>query len=203
MQQPLSPQQVHALRALRAAGSITTESFRATVRTLDGHPYTDDQARNLLKRLEKRGHLAGDGQGRTRVWTYVPTEELQLALGPDQEPAPGGRAARDPETAIRTYVVLERRDLAELVREILDEAGVEALTDAQEDALDQVEAVFARLADPEARNTEHALRSAAKGAYSDVPGDHAPQLVAVASRHFQIETVAVRNAQTVSIGSRR
>lgn len=192
--QPLSPQQVHALRALRAAGSMTTEAFIRDVPGFNGYPITEDQARNLLNRLEKRGHLAGDGKGRTRVWTYVSSPEVEEVLGAP----PASRPARDPETALRTYVVLERRNLDELVGEICEEAGVD-VSPGVLDALAQAEAVFDRVADPEARNTEHALRTAAKEVYGDVP-EADPAMVAVASRMFQIETVKVRNSQTVSIG---
>lgn len=196
--QPLSPQQVHALHALRAAGSTTTAQFIESNRSLSGAPYTDDQARNLLKRLEGRGHLAGDGHGRTRVWSYVSSPQLEIALGPPESPATPG-ADPSPEPAIRTYVVLERRPLDELVMEICETAGCDEVPDAVVEALREAESVFERVADPEARNTEHALRTAAKDAYGHVE-EADPDMVAVASRMFQIVTVKVRNSQTVSLG---
>lgn len=157
--------------------------------------HTEDQARNLLARLERRGHVAGDGHGKRRVWTYVSTPELEVSLG---APAPPRQA--DPATALRTYVVLERRQLDELVEEVLEEAGIGAmLSDEVLAALRDAGAVFDPVADPEARNTEHALRSAAKEAYGHV-AEADPAMVAVASRMFQVETVKVRNSQTVSIG---
>lgn len=195
MSQPLSPQQVAALHVLRAAGSITTAEFRERVGA------TDDQARNLLARLEKRGCISGDGKGRTRVWTYVTSEELEIALGPAEEPGAGDtRNGSSPETGIRMYVVLEERRLDELVAEILDEAG-SALTDEQVSALHDAGVIFDHVADPLARNTEHALRSAAKEVY-DVAPEARPRMVAVASRMFQVEEVTVQNRQTVSIGGR-
>jgi hypothetical protein len=195
-EQPLSPNQVQALKVLRAAGSMTTQAFIDAAPSSNGLViHTEDQARNLLARLEKRGHLAGDGHGRTRVWTYVHSPELEEVLG-----APATqRPARDPETALRTYVVLERRRLDELVDEVLGEAGAGELTEDQADALAQAEAVFDRVDTPEARNTEHALRTAAKEVYGHV-NEADPEMVAVASRMFQVEVVKVRNSQTVSIG---
>jgi hypothetical protein len=195
-EQPLSPNQVQALKVLRAAGSMTTQAFIDAAPSSNGLViHTEDQARNLLARLEKRGHLAGDGHGRTRVWTYVHSPELEAVLGAP----PAKRPARDPETALRTYVVLERRRLDEFVDEILGEAGAGELTEDQADALAQAEAVFDRVDTPEARNTEHALRTAAKEVYGHV-NEADPEMVAVASRMFQVEVVKVRNSQTVSIG---
>jgi hypothetical protein len=191
--QPLSPQQVQALHVLRAAGSLTTEQF---MRQMGERMYTEDQARNLLARLEKRGHVAGDGHGRTRVWSYVSTPELETSLGPPDPPALNGGS---PETGVRTYVVLERRALDDLVVEIAEEAGLEVDADLI-DALAQADAVFDRIADPVARNTEHALRTAAKDAYEGVPGEFEPSMVAVAERMFQVVSLKVKNSQTVGIG---
>lgn len=194
--QPLSPQQVEALNLLRARGSMTTEAFAAAASFV----HTDDQARNLLARLERRGHVSGDGRGKTRVWAYVSTPELETALGPLEAPPGSSSNGSGPETGVRTYVVLERRRLDELVAEILDEADAADLTDDQADALRMFGSVHETVSSPEARNTEHALRIAAKDAYEHLPGEHSPRMVAVADRHFQELVVHVKNSQTVSLG---
>jgi hypothetical protein len=193
--QPLSPQQVEALNLLRAQGPTTTEAFAATAAFV----HTEDQARNLLTRLEKRGHVSGDGRGKTRVWAYVSTPELDTSLGPLEAPAVSSNGS-GPETGVRTYVVLERRRLDELVAEILDEADAADLTEDQADALRMFGSVHETVSSPEARNTEHALRIAAKDAYEHLPGEHSPRMVAVADRHFQELVVHVKNSQTVSLG---
>jgi hypothetical protein len=191
-QQPLSPNQVDTLHALRAAGSMTTAAVVALP-----FVHSQDQARNLLSRLEKRGHVVGEGVGRDRVWTFQPSEELDVALGPNTPASPGPRNGAHPETGVRTYVVLERRLLDELVGEIAERAGVEFPEDLAR-AVAAEEPIFERVLDPQARNTEHALRIAAKATYEDAL-EAAPQMVAVAERMFQVETVLVRNQSTVSI----
>jgi hypothetical protein len=192
--QPLSPQQVDALHALRQAGSMTTEAFVELP-----FVHSIDQARNLLSRLEKRGHIAGDGHGRRRVWTYISTPELETSLGPPDGPSSSRLNGSSPGTGVRTYVVLEERDLMDLVAEVLSDAGIDTaiLADPVETALREAGKIYDPVDEPEARNTEHALRVAAKNTYGQI--DAEPRMVAVADRMFKIETVRVRNAPTVSI----
>lgn len=98
------------------------------------------------------------------------------------------------ESNARRYKVLEERDLADLVLELLEAKGVTVDDDALELLRDHE--VYHSIATPVARNAEHAFRQAAK----DLPAGER-QLVAASERWLTSQTIVTRKNTTVSIGA--
>lgn len=101
------------------------------------------------------------------------------------------------ETGVRSYVVLEQQDLGELVEGLLGAKGVEIDEDLAQtlSGLD----VLLNLGTYDSKNTEHALRQAAKQAYNE--SDHAePTLIPVSETYWRPTKVTVKNERTVTFG---
>lgn len=120
---------------------------------------------------------------------------------PAPEPDPQEDRDSSPGDGSRPYVVLEEcPDLAALVLALLEEEGVDLEDSISPEALGALRdvAVFRRLGVFEARNSEHALRRAAKTSYADDTGEF--ELVSVSEKMWRPLTVRVRATQTVAIG---
>lgn len=158
----------------------------------------ENAARNLMNRLEKRELVTGSGRGSARRWSSTALGVQALTdrseLPDDPAPPPSDSS---PDSGTRVYVVLEELNLAKLVADVLEEAGVEHIHTEADDALGSL-TVYCKIGEPEARNTEHALRVAAKSEYGDVGGE--PRLVPIAAKMFQAQTVRIQNRQTVTVG---
>lgn len=98
---------------------------------------------------------------------------------------------------LRSYVVLEQQDLGELVEGLLGAKGIEIGEDLAQtlSGLD----VLLNLGTYDSKNTEHALRQAAKQAYADT--EHAePTLIPVSETYWRPTKVTVKNERTVTFG---
>ena len=122
----------------------------------------------------------------------------------DVEGPPAPSSAPDPVTpdssrddGLRRYVVLEQQDLAELVEGLFAGKGVE-LDDDDRAVLEGIE-VLLNLGTYGSKNTEHALRQAAKQAYDSV--EHAePTLIPVSETYWRPTKLTVKNERTVTFG---
>lgn len=125
---------------------------------------------------------------------------------PDAAGGPGSRVERraassdsSQEDKMRRYVVLERADLAEFARAIA--GGDKPITLTAEELLERLTGVevLSNLGTYDSRNTEHALRQAAKQGFPDV--EHArPTLIPVAETYWRPTPVIVKNERTVTVG---
>lgn len=107
-----------------------------------------------------------------------------------------------PTSDVRGYVVLEEYpDLRSLVVALMQDEGLEPANHISPEGLGALAdvAVYRKLGVFEARNSEHALRKAAKASYSDSTGG-AFELVSVSEKMWRPQTVRVRATQTVAIG---
>lgn len=182
----------------KAPEPISTAAL-AEIERDSGDPFGDDAARNALTRIETRGFIVGSGKGRTKTW--APTrpgieayDELApaAATAPDDPPATPDSSPKGP----RTYVVLEECSLADAVRAALPEDFTHIPDDFYEALKGKV--IYDRVFEPQARNTEHALRQTAKAVYN--PEQEPPVLVAVVGRTFRPEPVTLNQRLTVGIG---
>lgn len=162
MTPPLTDNQTTLLRA------CLTPCFTRDLADLlkdSGDEFGDDAARSAMKRLEERQLVVRDEHGR---WVLT-------SAGSDALPA------REDESGIRKYVVLEELRVSELHH------------------LDPDAFVYVQVHLPDARNVEHALRQTAKSGKYD-KGDEEPTLVAVATRQWKPTPVRIHTRQTVSVG---
>jgi hypothetical protein len=101
------------------------------------------------------------------------------------------------ETGLRSYVVLEEQNLGELVRSLLTPEEA----DDNDSLLRQLEdlTVLHNLGTYASKNTEHALRQAAKQAYDEA--EHAtPTLIPVSETYWRPHKLTVKNERTVTFG---
>ena len=168
---PLTPNQATLLTAV-VTSPATTEDL-AHMQNKHGLPFGENAARAAMARLERRGLVAGEGHGLSRLWVAEPPARAALGL-------PSLDSTRD--SGLRGYVVLEEVKMEDLLG-----AGA---------GLDGV--VYMKVAEVVGRNTEHAYRQAAKDAYAN--SDASPVLVAIAEKQFRPITVRVQTRQTVSMG---
>lgn len=123
--------------------------------------------------------------------------EPDAAGGPDSRVE---RASRDSNqgTKPRSYVVLEQRQLDDLVRQVLGNSVGNPDLEPILEALDGIE-VLVRLGTFDAPNTENALRAAAKAAYFDAETAR-PTLIPVSETYWRPTPVTVKNERTVTVG---
>lgn len=161
----------------------------------DGSPFGENAARNGMKRMEDRGFVVGSGAGKSKTWTPTPAgRSAYTELLPAEEPPEPQEEDSSPKGP-RSYVVLEECSLADAVREALPDDY--PLPDSFYEALNGKK-VYDRVHEPDARNTEHALRQTAKSVYRDATED--PTLVAVAGKMFRPTPVRLNRGLTVGIG---
>lgn len=112
------------------------------------------------------------------------------ALSSSQEAVSADSSRTD---GLRRYVVLEQQDLPALIESLgvaLGEEATEALTGCT---------VLHNLGTFASKNTEHALRQAAKQAYDDA--EHAtPTLIPVSETYWRPQQLTVKNERTVTFG---
>lgn len=171
----MTPNQTILLRAVLTSPA-TTEDLAAMPKD-NGDEFGENAARSAMKRLEHAGLVAGEGQGRSRLWRAIEAPARE-ALG-----LPSLDSTRD--NGYRGYVVLEEVKLSDLIADgkPVDPDGV----------------VYVKVAEVNGRNTEHAYRQAAKEAFAD-NDNAAPILVAVADKQWRPIPVRVQTRQTVSLG---
>lgn len=104
-----------------------------------------------------------------------------------------GSADSNQDSSLRRYVVLEQQDLPTLIESLgvaLGEEATEALSGCT---------VLHNLGTFPSKNTEHALRQAAKQAYDEA--DHAtPTLIPVSETYWRPHKLTVKNERTVTFG---
>lgn len=117
--------------------------------------------------------------------------------GPPAESSPdqGLPADSNHTDGLRSYVVLEQRDLSELVATLFAAKGID-LDDDDAQVLSGL-TVLLNLGTYPSKNTEHALRQAAKQAYDDT--EHAePTLIPVSETYWRPTRLTVKNERTVT-----
>jgi hypothetical protein len=122
----------------------------------------------------------------------------------DVQGAPAAAGAEEAVTAdssrtdgLRSYVVLEQQDLADLVRAVVGPGEADEY-DTLIGALEGF-AVLHNLGTYASKNTEHALRQAAKQAYDEA--EHAtPTLIPVSETYWRPTKLTVKNERTVTFG---
>lgn len=200
----LSPNQALLMAAVQNAPEPISLERLSEMSREDGYPFGENSARNVMKRIEQRGWVVSTGKGKAR--SFSPTPEGIAALAePPEAAAPAPVEIRpvtpdeSPDNGSRRYVVLEQVTLVDLVGGLLDEADTAFAPDVS-DALEKAlhdHVIYEVVAEPSARNTEHALRQAAKTAFE---GGGEPTLVPIAAKMFQPTVVKVNVSSTVSIG---
>lgn len=193
----LSPNQ-HKLLSAVADEPKTTGDLAKLTHAEHGGELGDDAARNIMSRMESRDLVTGSGPGRARKWSALPAgvQELVAGAAPAEN---GGSPDSSPESASRSYVVLEEIDLWHCIVEHLPEdllTAEPAFMSLLENALGGNK-VYEIAHEPVARNADHAMRLAGKAAFAD---GQRPILVPVADRYWRPEPVTVTSDTSVHIG---
>lgn len=201
--QQLTDNQERLLAAIRAEQGrnprvALTSAALGQVRDRHRNPL-GDAARKVAGRLESRGLIASDGHGAGRTWALT---DAGQALIDERQPVSAGSQSDGPR--LRPYVVLEQTTLGELYSRYARENG--GLLE-----LDDVRAVevYVIVAEPQARNTEHAYRQVAKEVYGprasqhdlwDEEGVYEVSSVAIDASRWKVEQVRPKQDISVSIG---